>query len=282
MYNMRKFQIHLLMSFFISLFFSQAVLGEAKRIVIKPGAHDIADGSNPHPPEGLNVTTATDTTCIPGLPIVFPMFFENYGMEYSSSMNNLHYGFNVFDSSLGYAFLDYQVLESGINIPLGSGYGATPMLNMPSGFMTPGNVYLLVFQLIWTDENGKTNVHYYEFPVQFGCVPPSGGSGSGGGSSQKTIASPSSNSNLALNIDTVYPNPFRDNIYITYTLLEDSPTTISVIDALGRTIIQQSYQNQAVGSYQLDMSVPDLPVGMYYLLIETKNTRTSHLINRMP
>ncbi len=69
----------------------------------------------------------------------------------------------------------------------------------------------------------------------------------------------------------VYPNPFSENIFITFNLSQKSTIEIELITVDGQvTLYSVSKKNQ--GSHSLDISgLKDLPQGIYFLKIKTDN-----------
>ena len=82
---------------------------------------------------------------------------------------------------------------------------------------------------------------------------------------------------------SVYPNPFNENITITYKL--DLPTNVvlSVADAFGRIVWQEPQGNKTPGEYTLRPAVNLSSSGYYLFILQTnearyikKLVRTSH------
>jgi len=48
----------------------------------------------------------------------------------------------------------------------------------------------------------------------------------------------------------VFPNPFRNNTTIRYSVLKPGPVTISVVDIAGRTVIQGRFASQSAGGHE--------------------------------
>ncbi|MCP4442281.1 MAG: T9SS type A sorting domain-containing protein [Aureispira sp.] len=69
----------------------------------------------------------------------------------------------------------------------------------------------------------------------------------------------------------VSPNPFSNQITITYDLPEDSPVQITLLDIHGRTIFQQLEDNIPKGHQQQQIRHLALENGLYLLRFETKD-----------
>lgn len=63
-----------------------------------------------------------------------------------------------------------------------------------------------------------------------------------------------------------YPNPFNPSTTIGYSIAEDGPVSLTLTDALGRTVAELVRQYQSAGAYRydLDAAVFGLSSGMYY------------------
>jgi hypothetical protein len=80
---------------------------------------------------------------------------------------------------------------------------------------------------------------------------------------------------------TVYPNPFNDNVIITYTFKKQGQVKISLTDILGRKIIIADYNNQAKGNYKININTKELRIhkGIYLLRFSTKTKNINiHLV----
>jgi hypothetical protein len=71
---------------------------------------------------------------------------------------------------------------------------------------------------------------------------------------------------------TVYPNPFREYITISYELTETGSVRISLLDAYGKEIrIVQDHLRQTAGTYRFDMAAGSLNTGVYLLKVRTSS-----------
>jgi len=80
---------------------------------------------------------------------------------------------------------------------------------------------------------------------------------------------------------TVYPNPFNDNVIITYTLKKQERVKISLTDIPGREIIIADYNNQGKGNYKININTKELGIhkGIYLLKFSTKTKNINiHLV----
>ncbi|MCX6245522.1 MAG: C25 family cysteine peptidase [Bacteroidetes bacterium] len=79
---------------------------------------------------------------------------------------------------------------------------------------------------------------------------------------------------------TVYPNPFRENITITYELPETGSVRIVLLDAYGKEIrIVQDHLRQVAGKYRFVMVAGSLNNGVYLLKVRTSSyTITKRLV----
>ncbi len=69
-----------------------------------------------------------------------------------------------------------------------------------------------------------------------------------------------------MNIE-LFPNPFENELFIAFDLLNTQPINISVFNVQGQEIFRQ-YNEVAVGASQLKLNIPhDLPVGTYILAL---------------
>ena len=67
----------------------------------------------------------------------------------------------------------------------------------------------------------------------------------------------------------VYPNPVIDKACLLYQLQENSPAEITIVDLLGRTMIQQTLSIQTAGTHLMELDLSQLPAGVYLCRIST-------------
>jgi hypothetical protein len=76
--------------------------------------------------------------------------------------------------------------------------------------------------------------------------------------------------NAAGKLVNIYPNPFRDNVTISYELPEPGITRISLSDAFGKEIrVLVNNADQDEGRYSLVMNSENLATGIYYCKVQT-------------
>jgi hypothetical protein len=69
---------------------------------------------------------------------------------------------------------------------------------------------------------------------------------------------------------SVYPNPFREKITISYTMQESGPVKICLYDTFGKELrVIEDNQNQSAGKYTLEMAAGNLGNGVYIMKIQT-------------
>lgn len=71
---------------------------------------------------------------------------------------------------------------------------------------------------------------------------------------------------------SVYPNPARTTINLTYTIRENSDVKLSVINMLGQEVATVSKESKAKGTYTERFDCSNLTDGMYYGLLKVGNT----------
>jgi GH25 family lysozyme M1 (1,4-beta-N-acetylmuramidase) len=77
---------------------------------------------------------------------------------------------------------------------------------------------------------------------------------------------PLSVTEIAENIHVkVYPNPFRQNITVDYTLPEEEPVSIYLTDVLGRRTPVYSANNEQAGEHKVNIGCSTLTKGLYIL-----------------
>jgi hypothetical protein len=70
---------------------------------------------------------------------------------------------------------------------------------------------------------------------------------------------------------TCYPNPFRDNAIIKYTLPEEGRVNLEVTGVLGNRIDILTNQQQTAGEYMMDLDGTNLITGVYQVTLRFKN-----------
>jgi WD40 repeat protein len=74
------------------------------------------------------------------------------------------------------------------------------------------------------------------------------------------------------------PNPATDNTIINFDVLEKGITSLKVIDATGKVVLNVFEQSLSAGRHSLNLSVKSLPTGSYWYVLTTP---TQELIRRM-
>jgi hypothetical protein len=75
-----------------------------------------------------------------------------------------------------------------------------------------------------------------------------------------------------LSIGEIYPNPNDGNFDLKISLTENSELTISVINYLGQEVYSRN-ENMTAGNNNLKISLPELPQGIYSLMINSENQK---------
>lgn len=78
---------------------------------------------------------------------------------------------------------------------------------------------------------------------------------------------------------TVYPNPSKETLSISYLLHDDSTIAIDMVNVYGKKVktVQPTMQQQA-GSYTYQLNLLELPSGTYFLLFSLNHTIKTHKI----
>ena len=69
---------------------------------------------------------------------------------------------------------------------------------------------------------------------------------------------------------SVYPNPFKQTITLAFDLDKNTDATLQLFNSIGQEVYQQAWEALPSGSQQLSLPL-DIPVGMYVLLLKTKD-----------
>jgi hypothetical protein len=68
----------------------------------------------------------------------------------------------------------------------------------------------------------------------------------------------------------VYPNPFREYIYLSYETSESGKVSISLLDALGKELrVIVDNPQQVAGKHKIEMNAGSLHNGLYLLKVQT-------------
>lgn len=83
---------------------------------------------------------------------------------------------------------------------------------------------------------------------------------------------------LPVNLEQNYPNPFRPQTTIPYTLLRSEHVRLEVFDMLGRKVRTLVEKTLAPGQYQAMLNASDLPGGMYIYRLSAGSTVESKVL----
>lgn len=84
------------------------------------------------------------------------------------------------------------------------------------------------------------------------------------------VADPQNQWNDQLKLE-VFPNPIKRQARFTYELEEAGPVQLAIFDYSGRQLEVLQDGLQPAGSHRLDFQTRDLPAGMYWLRLRTRN-----------
>jgi len=73
----------------------------------------------------------------------------------------------------------------------------------------------------------------------------------------------------ALGIISLMPVPVIDNLQLTFTSNEDTPTQIDLLDVIGHSLMQFEKVNDQAGIQTMDIDVTSLPAGVYFVRMQT-------------
>jgi hypothetical protein len=74
---------------------------------------------------------------------------------------------------------------------------------------------------------------------------------------------------------SVYPNPSRGAVTISYELAHSTPVRLSVYDILGNKIMDIENQNKLAGAYQIPLNTDQLNAGMYFIRLSSEGQLTT-------
>lgn len=87
------------------------------------------------------------------------------------------------------------------------------------------------------------------------------------------LAQESSDENI-----TVYPNPVKDQLSVSFDLQEESFVSISVLNSLGSQVKMIDKMKYTTGFYTSNISIEELPKGIYYVTILVGDKLTTQKI----
>ncbi len=77
---------------------------------------------------------------------------------------------------------------------------------------------------------------------------------------------------------SIYPNPAKDNLFVTFDLLEEKTVEVQLKDVLGRTVKQSAKEQMAYGHNEMPFAISDLSSGIYFVSVNTNGTVTTQKI----
>lgn len=83
----------------------------------------------------------------------------------------------------------------------------------------------------------------------------------------------------AISSANVYPNPAKDRATLSVSMQEGTNAVISVVDVMGRTVIDLGTKSMGVGENTFEINTQDLSNGMYFVKVATDNGITTKKFN---
>ena len=77
----------------------------------------------------------------------------------------------------------------------------------------------------------------------------------------------------------VYPNPAKDIATLSVNLVNSDNATISVVDLMGREVINLGEQSLKSGENQININTSSLNGGLYYVRVVTNNGMVTNKLN---
>ena len=77
----------------------------------------------------------------------------------------------------------------------------------------------------------------------------------------------------------VYPNPAKDMVTLSVNVNDADAATISVLDLMGREVLNMGTQNLKSGENQININTSNLENGMYYIRVVTDNGITTNKLS---
>jgi len=84
--------------------------------------------------------------------------------------------------------------------------------------------------------------------------------------------------NLSISNIELYPNPSSSQLTISYTLLTTETVNISIVDVLGKEVVNVFNQKQLQGEYNMQIDISTIDAGLYFIQLNTKNSIQSKKI----
>jgi hypothetical protein len=76
----------------------------------------------------------------------------------------------------------------------------------------------------------------------------------------------------------IYPNPAKDNLFVTFDLLEEKSVEVQLKDVLGRTVKQSAKEHMAYGHHEMPFVITGLSSGIYFVNVTANGTVTTQKI----
>ena len=77
-----------------------------------------------------------------------------------------------------------------------------------------------------------------------------------------------------ISIKSVYPNPFNPITTIDFSVSDNMPLTINIIDLQGRVVDTLIEENYAPGNYSVQYNASTLSSGVYFVELKNQSTAT--------
>ena len=81
---------------------------------------------------------------------------------------------------------------------------------------------------------------------------------------------------------TIFPNPFKNNLSVSFTLTEMSKVSIDIYNTMGKRVDSLIPNNQfSEGSHFMEINTDQLNPGIYIMQIKTKKYMVNRLITKL-
>ena len=77
---------------------------------------------------------------------------------------------------------------------------------------------------------------------------------------------------------SIYPNPTNDFMTITFTLTDNKPSTISLLDVVGRVVIAVNCDQLNTGTNKVVLSTTTVPPGIYIVKLQNSQDNLTHKV----
>jgi len=133
--------------------------------------------------------------------------------------------------------------------------------NLPVGVATPGSdkqTVILSFPLYYLDYNQAKQFIYQTMTGHFG---------------EEYLNVQERNSDLKNFLIDIYPNPAQDEIKISFSVIDDQPVNIYLMDITGQVVKEDVFIKPANVTHELEWDVSALPSGIYLYQVWINNQR---------